>query len=214
MQKIRAQVFVQDCAGFIKVHWAVCKPGMDQDSPNQMNKWKLCFSAFNCSIIYCDRMIYDSFQMVCSLPLPKYKVEAVAPRAKVRHGDLSFCWSEKHLSLIGFFYLFSGDCYIDFVRHRKIPVHQYSYATICSLYFLINSLLPKQHSSSVLCIKVPSTRVADVACCSLCLLLYMDLCLVQSPCSVASHSSWAVPLNRVLAQPSGIWWQPASFKTR
>lgn len=101
-----------------------------------MNKWKLCFSAFNYSIIYCDRMIYNNFQMVCSLPLPKYRVEAIASRAKFRHGSLSFSGSEKHLPLNSFFYLFCGDCYTDFVRRRKMPVHQCSYAAVCSLYFL------------------------------------------------------------------------------
>lgn len=34
MQKSWDQLFVQDCAAFIKVRCAICKPGMDQDSLN------------------------------------------------------------------------------------------------------------------------------------------------------------------------------------
>lgn len=89
MRKSCDQVFVQDCAGLIKVLCAICKPGMDQDSLNQKSS---LLSALNYSTIYCDNMIYKSFQMVCSLALPKYSVEVVVPRAKFRHGGLSSCW--------------------------------------------------------------------------------------------------------------------------
>lgn len=172
-------------------------------------------------------MIYNSFQMVCSFALPKYSVEAVVPRAKFRHGGLSSCWVRETLFPKRLLYLSSWGLLRCLCQAQK---DSHASAFLCSCL---------QPLSTDFCLS--SAHLVSCAPRSL-LQGWLVLTALQQQWQMSfsfSHChTWNFAVHKVLAAwhlsaagqypptgslalprwgsalPSGVWWQPASWKTR
>lgn len=171
-------------------------------------------------------MIFDSLQIVCSLGCLNTMLRLLLPGPNLGMVVWAPAGLDKTLFLSDFLLLLLGTAKLapsDKDLCASAFLCSFYFLINSSLYFLINSFLFKHHSSCVLCTKVSSMWAAGVdgfqqqwqmsssfACCHT-----WNFAVHKDPWSVTSSSIWAVLGSwPCLLGPSGLWWQPASWKTR